>query len=69
MHNKIFINRRKGDERREDDDPCKDLDVDLYHRKRRKKIERREDRSLGEDYYAFAPHAGANDDKNDKHRH
>ncbi|MFT4610270.1 MAG: hypothetical protein ACI8VY_001299 [Cellvibrionaceae bacterium] len=69
MHNKIFINRRKGDERREDDDPCKDLDVDLYHRKRRKKIERREDRSLSEDYYAFAPHADANDDKNDKHRH
>jgi hypothetical protein len=69
MYNKIFINRRKGDERREDDDPCKDLDVDLYHRKRRKKIERREDRSLGEDYYAFAAHADTNDDKNDKHRH
>ena len=54
MYKEIFINRRKGDERREDDDPCKGLDVDLYHRKRRKKVERREERSLGEDYYAFA---------------
>lgn len=53
MDNNIFINRRKGDDRREDEDPCKDLDVDLYHRKRRKKTERREERSLDEDYYAF----------------
>jgi hypothetical protein len=69
MFNKIFINRRKGDERREDDDPCKDLDVDLYHRKRRKKIERREDRSLEEDYYAFTPEQDVNDKKNDTPRH
>jgi len=53
MSKKIFINRRRGDDRREDMDLCKDLDVDLYHRKRRKKTERREERSLDEDYYAF----------------
>ena len=53
MDRKIFINRRRGEDRREDLDPCKDLDIDLYHRKRRKKSERRQDRSLGEDYYAF----------------
>ncbi|MGH1485320.1 MAG: hypothetical protein ACRBCI_03805 [Cellvibrionaceae bacterium] len=53
MDRKIFINRRKGNDRREDMDPCKDLDVDLYHRKRRKKSERREERTLDEDYYAF----------------
>lgn len=53
MDKKIFINRRRGEDRREDLDPCKDLDIDLYHRKRRKKSERRQDRSLGEDYYAF----------------
>jgi hypothetical protein len=53
MERKIFINRRKGNDRREDLDPCKDLNVDLYHRKRRKKAERRQDRSLDEDYYAF----------------
>ena len=53
MDTKIFINRRRGDDRREDPDPCKDLTVDLYHRKRRKKTERRETRALDEDYYAF----------------
>jgi hypothetical protein len=69
MTNKIFINRRKGDERREDDDPCKDLEVDLYHRKRRKKVERREDRSLDEDYYAFESNEIINDTKLDKYKH
>ncbi len=64
MYDGFVIKRRKGDERREDDDPCKGLDVDLYHRKRRKKIERREERSLGDDYYAFAAVTGANDDNN-----
>lgn len=53
MDKKIFINRRKGQERREDLDPCKDLDIDLYHRKRRKTSDRRSERSLDEDYYAF----------------
>ncbi len=48
-----FINRRKGDDRREDEDPCIALPVDLFHRKRRKQIDRRRDRSLQEDYYAY----------------
>ena len=50
----IFINRRKNQDRRLDDDPCRDLPIDLYHRKRRKKSERRaEGRSLSDDYYAY----------------
>lgn len=50
----VFINRRKGDDRREDRDPCKDLTVDLFHRKRRKSTDRRDSaRSLSEDYYAY----------------
>lgn len=53
MSKKVFINRRRGSDRREDMDPCKGLDVDLYHRKRRKKSDRREERTLDEDYYAF----------------
>jgi len=69
MHNKIFINRRKGADRREDDDPCKGLDVDLYHRKRRKKTERREERSLGEDYYAFMSSKDSFDDKSEPPQH
>ena len=61
MDKKIFINRRKKDsDRREDQDPCKDLDIDLYHRKRRKKSDRRRERSLDEDYYAFI--SSKNDD-------
>ena len=51
-NNRIFIDRRKGD-RREEQDLCEGLDVDLYHRKRRKKADRREERTLDEDYYAF----------------
>ena len=69
MDNKIFINRRRGDDRREDDDPCKDLDVDIYHRKRRKKVERREDRSLDEDYYAFVSDKETNKENNETPRH
>ena len=54
MTRKIFINRRrKNSERREDDDPCKDMSIDIYHRKRRKAVERRKPRTLDEDYYAF----------------
>ena len=68
MDRKIFINRRKGDDRREDIDPCKDLDIDLYHRKRRKKSERRQDRTLDEDYYAFLSSQDASDETNDDKR-
>lgn len=45
-------------------DLCKDLDVDLYHRKRRKKTERREERSLDEDYYAFLSNQDISDENN-----
>lgn len=62
MDRKIFVNRRKGNDRREDMDPCKDLNIDLYHRKRRKKSERREERTLGEDYYAFLSAQDTSDD-------
>ncbi|MFT5117086.1 MAG: hypothetical protein ACI9NY_000614 [Kiritimatiellia bacterium] len=54
MNKKIFINRRRKDGgRREDADPCKEMPIDIYHRKRRKASERRKPRSLDEDYYAF----------------
>lgn len=54
MTRKIFINRRrKNSERREEEDPCKDMSIDIYHRKRRKAVERRKPRTLDEDYYAF----------------
>ena len=49
---KIFFNRRKGRDRRLDKDPCKDITIDLYHRKRRKSTERRNtDRSIAQDYF------------------
>lgn len=50
---KIFIDRRKRD-RRTDPDPCTKMPLDLYHRKRRKSMERRKPgRTLVDDYYAF----------------
>jgi hypothetical protein len=59
--NKIFINRRSNDDRRLDHDPCKNLPVDIYHRKRRKTTERRDiERSLADDYMAFAGTIDAN---------
>lgn len=36
-----FIERRSGRNRRQEPDPCAELPVDLYHRKRRKQAERR----------------------------
>ena len=55
MHHPIFfIDRRKGNDRREDQDPCKNMDLDLFHRKRRKSKDRRDQsRSLSDDYYAY----------------
>ena len=48
----VFVNRRQNS-RRTDPDPCHDLSLDLYHRKRRKSSERRDTkRSLADDYYA-----------------
>jgi hypothetical protein len=49
----IFVNRRKGKDRREEADPCKEMPLDLFHRKRRKAKERRDtSRTLTDDYYA-----------------
>ncbi len=49
----LFINRRKGDDRRNEHDPCGAMDIDLFHRKRRKRIDRREGKTLEQDYYAY----------------
>jgi|GEM_PF-4719523 len=52
--NPVFVNRRKENDRRTESDPCKDLPVDLLHRKRRKSTDRRDpSKSLVEDYYAY----------------
>lgn len=54
QQHRIFINRRRSRDRRQDRDPCKHMPLDLYHRKRRKAPERRAPgRSLEDDYYAF----------------
>ncbi len=49
----FFIDRRKGNDRRLDRDPCRNLPMDLYHRKRRKSTERRANRGIEADYMAF----------------
>ncbi|MEJ2445079.1 MAG: hypothetical protein P8Y42_16780 [Exilibacterium sp.] len=50
----FFVNRRSGHDRRHNFDPCKDMPVDMFHRKRRKSSDRRKKlRTLKEDYYAF----------------
>ncbi len=52
--NKVFIDRRTNEDRRLEHDPCKNLAVDIYHRKRRKARERRHiHRSLIDDYMAY----------------
>lgn len=51
---KIFVDRRRGDERRLDSDPCKNMPIDIYHRKRRKSTDRRHpQRTLADDYQAY----------------
>lgn len=58
--NTFFVDRRRGGDRRLDADPCKNLPVDLFHRKRRKSTDRRApERSLIEDYYAFMDSAAS----------
>jgi hypothetical protein len=53
-HQTIFINRRKGSDRRLEQDRCRAMSVDLYHRKRRKTVDRRAiDRTLVDDFNAF----------------
>lgn len=55
----MFIDRRRGNDRRLDADPCKDMSLDLFHRKRRKSRDRRAaDRTLADDYYAFMGDGG-----------
>ncbi len=50
-----FIDRRCGGDRRLYPDPCRNMSIDIYHRKRRKSLERRTpNRSLEQDYLAFA---------------
>jgi len=53
MNTRIFVNRRKGSDRRHNFDESKDLPLDLYNRKRRKSNDRRSVRTLAQDYYAF----------------
>ncbi|NHN37417.1 hypothetical protein G8764_08955 [Pseudomaricurvus alcaniphilus] len=62
---KTFVNRRKGTDRRYDSDPCRDIPLDLYHRKRRKRTERRAERTLVEDYYAFIQASSPSDSSTD----
>lgn len=51
---KIFVDRRRGEERRLDTDPCKNMPIDIYHRKRRKSTDRRHpERTLVDDYQAY----------------
>lgn len=47
-----FFDRRQRD-RRLDADPCRNLPVDLFHRKRRKRTDRRQTGSLYDDYYGY----------------
>lgn len=50
----VFVNRRRGEDRRLDEDRCKDMSMDLFHRKRRKSAERRStERTLADDFMAF----------------
>ena len=71
MTRKVFIDRRrKNSERRSEDDPCKNMEIDIYHRKRRKAVERRKPRTLDEDYYAFLSSVQQeNDDLGDGRHH
>ena len=59
MSDDMFIDRRGRKNRRVDPDPCQELPVDLYHRKRRKSAERRHtNRSLEDDYNAVVEKTG-----------
>ncbi len=50
----VFVDRRHGEDRRQELDPCRNMPLDIYHRKRRKSLDRRTpNRSLEEDYLAF----------------
>lgn len=50
----IFVERRSGQDRRNEPDRCAGQPYDLYHRKRRRTIDRRApNRNLAEDISAF----------------
>lgn len=50
----VFVDRRRSNDRRAQKDPCRDMPMDLYDKKRRVKTERRAaDRTLIDDYYAY----------------
>ena len=50
----VFVNRRKGMDRRFELDPCSEMSIDLFHRKRRKSTDRRDtSKTLSDDYYAY----------------
>jgi hypothetical protein len=48
----FFINRRRGDERRQGKEPRLNPRLDLSHRRRRKPLDRRSSRSISEDFFA-----------------
>lgn len=49
-----FVERRSGHKRRQEPDPCAALPVDLYHRKRRRSVDRRTPgRTLEQDIEAY----------------
>ncbi|TQV67757.1 hypothetical protein FKG94_24820 [Exilibacterium tricleocarpae] len=51
---KVFVDRRRGRDRRVELDLCREMRVDMYHRKRRKSRDRRhKSRTLAQDYYAY----------------
>jgi len=53
MTNKFFIDRRSGDDRRTGQDKRENPRLDLPHKRRRKKTERRRDGSVTDDFYAM----------------
>jgi hypothetical protein len=54
MTQRVFINRRKGSERRSESEKRKNPRLDLSHRRRRTRLERRStERTLTEDFMAF----------------
>lgn len=60
----VFIDRRRANERRTERDPCKEIPMDLYHRKRRKSLERRDvSKSLSDDYYSYVEGKSDQDSK------
>ncbi len=66
----VFVDRRQND-RRLDADPCRNLPLDLNHRKRRKSTDRRsaDDRSMEEHSEAFMQSALQQWDPNDNTHH